>query len=537
MPSAANSEAGTKFNARKLLSVSVALTVLVLLLYAFLLAHKSSLVTADLGRHIKNGELFLQTLDPISTNFYSYTQPDFPTINHHWGSGVIFFVIWKTFGFAGLHLFFIIISLLTLFIFWRIAKSRAGPGIAALVFLLVLPLLGERLEIRPEVFSYLFSAIFLWLLLAFKEQKISARMLLFLPLIEIAWVNTHIYFVLGPLLIGAFLLESALVKKLRIKSFKKLLGIFTVTILAALISPFGLKGLIAPFTIFQNYGYRLIENQPIWFIQKLIPKPSLYVFELVFIVLVLSFIFVLMQRGKDSAREEQQQSLLANVFLAVGLGIMGWMALRNLAIFGFFALYLIAENMASAARPRIKRSVTTLEKGVLVVVLVVFFVVASGSAASLLATSGSFGLGFEPEDDAAAEFFKEQNIQGPIFNNYDIGGYLIFHLFPEHPVFVDNRPEGYSASFLQDTYIPMQEREITWQEQSDIYRFNSIFFYWHDSTPWGQRFIISRVQDPEWAPVFIDARSLILLKRNEINQSVIEQFEIPQEVFTTRSSS
>jgi len=54
-------------------------------------------------------------------------------------------------------------------------------------------------------------------------------------------------------------------------------------------------------------------------------------------------------------------------------------------------------------------------------------------------------------------FFKENNLQGPIFNNYDIGGYLIFNLFPQEKVFVDNRPETYSSEFFQEDYIPMQE--------------------------------------------------------------------------------
>ena len=34
----------------------------------------------------------------------------------------------------------------------------------------------------------------------------------------------------------------------------------------------------------------------------------------------------------------------------------------------------------------------------------------------------------------AAEFFKREKISGVIFNNADIGGYLIFHLSPQHKV-------------------------------------------------------------------------------------------------------
>jgi len=134
---------------------AVALAAL-LFLYGSFLARDVNLVTADVGRHIKNGEALLQGENSVlKTNFYSYTQPDFPTTNHHWGSGVIFYLIWRTFGFGGLHVFFIILSLAAFSILFWFTQKRAGPGLAALAALLAIPLIVERVEIRPEVFSYL----------------------------------------------------------------------------------------------------------------------------------------------------------------------------------------------------------------------------------------------------------------------------------------------------------------------------------------------------------------------------------------------
>ena len=54
-----------------------------------------------------------------------------------------------------------------------------------------------------------------------------------------------------------------------------------------------------------------------------------------------------------------------------------------------------------------------------------------------------------PEINASADFFKTENIKGSIFNNYDIGGYLIFNLFPNQKLFVDNRPEYILLIFLK----------------------------------------------------------------------------------------
>ena len=111
------------------------------------------------------------------------------------------------------------------------------------------------------------------------------------------------------------------------------------------------------------------------------------------------------------------------------------------------------------------------------------------------------------------EFFKSQNLKGPIFNNYDIGGYLIFHLFPQEKVFVDNRPEAYSVDFFKKIYIPAQESDEKWRELDTKYKFNSIIFSHRDITPWGQKFLASRLADKSWENVFTDERVIIFKKK------------------------
>ncbi|MFN3966652.1 MAG: hypothetical protein ACK4JE_03010, partial [Endomicrobiia bacterium] len=137
------------------------LTILILLSwYSFFLIQKINLTTADLGRHIKNGEMVLSgNFDVLRTNFYSYTNSTFPINNHHWLSGVIFFLIYKFFGFSGAHLFFIILSLLTFCIFFYVSERESGSATAGILSFLIIPLIAKRTEVRPEVFSYLFAGV------------------------------------------------------------------------------------------------------------------------------------------------------------------------------------------------------------------------------------------------------------------------------------------------------------------------------------------------------------------------------------------
>ena len=487
---------------------SILLPVLLLALYALFLAHPINLATADLGRHLQNGAELLQNGNLIRTNFYSYTYPDFPATNHHWGAGALFYLVFRAFGFAGVQAFFIAIALAAFFVFFQIAKKRGGLAAAGLLSLLVIPLLGERAEVRPEIFSYLFAGIFFWCLL---ERK----WLWSLPIIMVLWVNSHIYFFLGPAIIGAFWLAHP---------NKKLALIFALTTAATLANPFFLHGAIAPFTVFQNYGYNLAENQPLWKITYLLPgNPNYVIFEFVLALLIVGFIWKLWR--------DRQNFSWANLFLAAGVTGMGLLQLRNFSLFGLFALPIIAENLnknksaipakesrlPAAGRESIQRGLDSRLRGN----DKTWWAVALTSLALLLALTGelksvfpqlqNYRLGLAPGITRAAEFWKNNNLQGPIFNNYDIGGYLIYS---GEEVFVDNRPEAYPASFFRDEYIPMQESEEAWQKRLAKYNFQAIFFWWRDYTPWAQTFLKKRLEDPEWRQVYLDDYAIIFV-RNE----------------------
>ena len=83
----------------------------------------------------------------------------------------------------------------------------------------------------------------------------------------------------------------------------------------------------------------------------------------------------------------------------------------------------------------------------------------------------------------------------------------------------------------------MQENNEAWHAAEDKYGFNAIFFSWHDLTPWGQKFLVSRISDPEWAPVYADENAIIFLKRAEANKAIIDRYEILKSAFSVKTSS
>ncbi|MDD5547637.1 MAG: hypothetical protein PHN74_01915 [Candidatus Pacebacteria bacterium] len=507
--------------------VFLLIPICLLIFYGLFLTHKINLVTADLGRHLKNGEMIMGGEFPVlKTNFYSFSQPEFSTTNHHWLSGALFFITYKISGFAGLSAFFTFISFITFLLFFLIARKKAGIGVAGLISLLIIPLLASRTEIRPEALSYLLAGIFLYILWGVRDKIISSRWLFTLPALQIFWVNFHIYFFMGILLIGIFWLESLINKELKKELFKRFSLILVLSGIACLINPFGIYGALAPLTIFQDYGYKLVENQSVPFMINYTGQFGGYLlFIIVSVLAVASFIWAFIKK--------RSSFLIVNFLLMIIFGGMAWFAIRNIALFGLFVLPVLAANISYIFGKQIQDYNFPLKISSLAAIAVIFIAAVSGQWQRSFSYWNEFGLGLESGNSRAAEFFKKEEIKGPIFNNYDIGGYLIYHLFPKERVFVDNRPEAYSSDFFQETLIPMQNNNDIWLKKDKEYNFNSIFFSYRDLTPWGQNFLNLRVNDRSWAPVFADEQVIIFVKRNAENKNIIDKYEIPREAFST----
>ncbi len=470
---------------------------------------KINLTNADIGRHLKNGELFIKEGIIIKTNFYSYTQPDFPVVTHHWFSGVIFYIVSVLFGFSGLSLFYALLSGLTVYIVYLIAASRSKPLIAMLFTLTLLPLMADRREIRPEVFSYLLLVVYFYLFDKLSKGKISFKrfLQLIIPL-QLLWVNTHIFFVMGFMLAGLSLLED-LIKKASLSSIKEKGIILLFLVLISLFNPYFFSGLLEPLNIFKEYGYQLIENASLLFLQKFAPTTKYFVIE---ILALFTFLVTVNVAFTNKIKSYFTIITIVTVFL-----VLSFKAIRGIPMFAMFLAPLFSQYYFD--------NLSKNNKGLIILNIIL------GSLLLVKFLPHNFGLGLLPKNNASAEFFLSNNIQGPIFNNYDIGGYLIYALYEKELVFVDNRPEAYSVEFFKKTYIPMQENEELWETLQEQYNFNAIFFNRRDITNWAQAFLINRVRDDVWVPIYVDDNTIIFIKNIDQNADLISKHKLPKNYF------
>ncbi len=530
---------------------------------------QTNLVTSDLGRHLMNGKLVWLTVGQhvfgegvfnqamhdsvglarspdewrtaldysiVTTNTYSYTNPNFEVINHHWLFGVFSYAVYLVGGFSLLTVGNAIVVGSAIFITLVTAGHSARWQRVAVVAALLLPLVTNRVEIRPESVSLLLSALFTLVLHAVTRGqlrwKIAAILLL---LFQLIWVNTHIFFILGFGITGIFWLESFVSSRKHLKKLTALGGLLGVV---SLLNPNGVAGLLAPLGIFTNYDFMVAENQTTFFMLRVLPKPEHWYYLVVLGILAILFVSMLLRQVLRRKKLEktnvfQRYHVVWLVYLCV-LAVAGLWLNRLYSFFGLLALPPLAWLLELSWQQEQETLKKLVSKQLLLPIFSVFgFALLWGVIASgmFFPSFSHFGAGFVPNNLAAAQFFAKNRLHGPIFNNYDNGGYLIVTLFPQERVFTDNRPEAYPPGFFTNFKQAVADQTL-WEKLLAQYDFSTIIFHRNDMTDHGQRFLIDRIIDPDWAPVFVDEYTLMLVRRSPENAEIIAHFELPQSMFS-----
>jgi tetratricopeptide (TPR) repeat protein len=518
--------------------LKLAVFILIFVFYGSLLVYKITLPFADdMARHIKNGEMILHgQFNVLYQNFYSYTLPGQPFVNHHWLFGVIAYVLHQAIGWDGLIIFKAIVLLSAFVLLFLTAAKKANFWLVAFLSLPTLLILAGRSALRPEIFSYLFIALFLYLLTYLEEHPESKRVFWLIP-IQLLWVSLHIYFIIGLALVAGFLLEKIIVNRKNFKKHplvRKLFFLLVALAAVCFINPNGLWGALYPLQIFHNYGINVSENQSISGLLKgvlLWDNISVAIFRPAVLLLALSFFF--------GFRKKPIFYFLASASTAV----IGFFLIRTLPFFAFIFLPAVSANFNEPfnkikdwLKQNSPKVAGTLRKAFIFVLMATPFFLIFLNSSGKISIYGQPGIGLAPRSLETALFFKVNDLRGPIFNDYDIGSYLIYYLFPQEKVFVDNRPEAYSSSFFKDIYLPVFENEDAWQEVLKKYSFNVIILYQYDATPHVRDFLWRRTRDQDWSLVYTDIYSMIFLRNIPQNQEVIKKFGITPENAAQRLS-
>lgn len=495
---------------RREILLPVASAALLVVLMGLFSTHTLTSIYQDIGRHITVGRIIWETGTIPQTNLFSFTNASFPFVNHHWLGGVLLYWGERLVGLSGLvAIKALLVALafgLALAAAWRprVALPAVVIGLAS-IFTLV-----ERTDARPEILSFLFLSWFLFVL-----YRTSHRRLLWtLPIVQLVWVNTHIYFFMGPAIVLFWWFGELGRSGKSALSGRRHWLLLALIAIATLLNPAGYHGAFYPLTMWGNYGYSIVENQTPFFLRA---------YQYPVMTTVAMFMTVILAVSSFVINRKRIRENIDGVILLVVTTVLAMTMIRNFPLIALCAMPITLRNIDQSGL-RI-RSRSALLLACIIIVLIGVSVVTNQMYAQAGIGGRDFGLTVPTGPQAPIDFYRSAGIHGPLFNNFDIGSFLIWKL-PEEPVFIDGRPEAYPADFIQNVYIKMQEDETIWRQQSERYNINAIVWNYGDITPWSQVFVARVVKDPQWVPVYQGQSVFIMVKNIPANSEVISKYRL-----------
>ncbi len=427
----------------------------------------------DLWWHLATGRYIVETGTIPHVDPFSYTAAGKPWVAHEWLSEVIMFVLYRAHGYLVPVLLFASVIALTYAITLQTLKVLGLKPVAAVSITFWAAFMSLfSWNVRPQIFSYFLSSIYIFLLV--RSRKRRDRWIWLLPAIMVLWVNLHAGYVVGLILLGLFILGEG-VNQGRAKwmwVIRRYLAVAAATILVTVLNPQGPAMLLYPFS------YAGTQNASMRFISEWQSPDFHYYYFFVFGLSLMALMIIPSRRGIDWA-------------LALPLLTLTAMSLQSVRVIPFYALSfapLLASRIDmgrwreakwALGSQGIASETVPLERGPstqrpnrgsrwnwLVLGLCLSIM------ASTLFLSDRTQWGPEPRTDdypvAGVRYLKESGLRGNLFNSFQWGGFLIWSFYPERRVFVDGRPDMYGDQFIEG-YRRVQEALPGWKEVLNRY--------------------------------------------------------------------
>jgi len=387
-------------------------------------------VDPDLWWHIKIGDTILATHRFPTVDPYSFTVLGQPWIAYEWLGEVLFSWVYRMGGLRGLDALLVMLGSAVVIALYYLGTLRSGNSKAGFVAATVLLILATvSFSMRPQMLGYLFLILTLIALEKFRQGKSLA--LWFLPLIFLAWVNTHGSFIIGMGAIALYYICG--LKKFELGDIEcvpwtarertQLSFAFMLCLIALTITPYGVR--------LAAYPFDMAFSQPINVanIQEWQPMPFNILGGKLFLALLLAFmLFQATRRIKWRAEE------LA-LFL-FGL-TMACLHVRFILLFVPFFVPLLARMVA----PWMDRYDANKDKYLLnavlmalVAIAIVHYAPTRQNLEQKVALDYPIG---------AVAYLRDHPTPGPMYNTYGFGGYLLWTMAPQQRLFIDGRGDLY----------------------------------------------------------------------------------------------
>jgi hypothetical protein len=471
-------------------------TFLAIVFLGILALSARSVSDPDVWWHLKTGQLIAQTGTVPHTDSFSFTRSGSPWVAHEWLTELFIYGVYRISGWGGLiFLFALMVSAAFFLVYLRSALDPYSSGVIVLLGAwATAPVWG----VRPQVVSLLLTS--LWFLILERSEQ-NLRLLWWTLPLTVLWVNLHAGFALGLALILLFLAGEFLeqVTSSRPSNPARLRALAITFLFDLLLVPFNPNGAKMYFYPVDTLRSKAMQNYLVeW------ASPNFHHAEYIpFLLLLLATMAVL---AWSRLRVRSRDILLLMVSTFAGLS-----SIRMIPFFVLVAMPILSrpvQRSSNSARTQDwpQGSTTGLITATYAGLL---------NALILFALAGFVGFQInmvihrQPQVEAqhfpagAVAYLQAHPAAGPLFNLYDWGGYLIWKLNPQTPVFIDGRADLYGETLMRqfaDTY----GLKANWQETLQTWRIQTVL-----ANP-DSALAVALRNAPGWQVGYSDSHSIVL---------------------------
>jgi len=166
----------------------------------------------DVFWHLETGRYISENNVIPSHDVFGFITEGKEWIPFEWGWDVLSYRVFSLSGYAGISILRTLIFLAVFVLFIRMI-FRLGLNITPAIFIFLLLCFGmmDRFAPKPQIMSYFFFAVLLFLLYGFKTYaRNNLRRLYLLPAIFLVWCNMHMGVIAGIGILGVFYLTELL---------------------------------------------------------------------------------------------------------------------------------------------------------------------------------------------------------------------------------------------------------------------------------------------------------------------------------------
>jgi hypothetical protein len=362
---------------------------------------------------------------------FSYTMAGAPWIVHEWLAIVGIALVYDGLGWAGLVVAACLAIAVTVALLLRALLRYVEPGYAVAGALAAWGLMMPHSLARPHLF--VMPIVVLWLTILVDARAAERAPSPWWALLMILWANLHGGFVLGDALIIAFAGEMALEQPHFAALRRQAFGwarFFAVSVVAGCLTPNGVAGFLLPFRLMGMHSVmaNIIEWQSPDFQTAQPLEPWL--------------LLVLLGALTFGVKLPVTRVVMLLVFVHEALVHRRFADMLGLAAPLLVAPALAAQfpsQMANAWGARLARWAQPASLGgTLVAALVALCLAAAPLAHGIDNASGPLA------PRAALTWAQQHGVTGPVFNDLNFGGYLIYRGIAP---FIDGRAELYGEAF------------------------------------------------------------------------------------------